>query len=125
MTKYGRKEATIFTGFCGHHDKTVFQPIEDNLFNKSDQHIFLYTYRCFAIEYHKKQEQVNMQKGMISKKPSILHMPKEENFFGGMHMAIKDFEPGKEQFDKALLNENYDILSSVIWEFNQSCWNRF
>jgi len=54
MTVYGRKEATVFTGFCGYHNKTVFQPIEDGMFDKSIQHIFLYTYRCFAIEYHKK-----------------------------------------------------------------------
>src|SRR5690606_7991642 len=24
MTKWGRKEATVFTGFCGHHDKVIF-----------------------------------------------------------------------------------------------------
>ena len=41
MTVYGRKEATVFTGFCGYHDKTVFQPIEDRMFDKSIQHIFL------------------------------------------------------------------------------------
>ena len=35
MTKWGRNEASVFTGFCGHHDKIVFQPIEDNVFDKS------------------------------------------------------------------------------------------
>src|SRR5690554_1668616 len=29
MTEYGRKEATVFTGFCGYHDNNIFQPIED------------------------------------------------------------------------------------------------
>ena len=120
MTEYGRKEATVFTGFCGYHDKTVFQPIEDNLFNKSVEQIFLYTYRCFAVEYHKKQEVVNMQRNIFAKKPSLLYMPKEDNPFGGMHMAISDFGPVKEQFDKALVDCNYDILTSVVWEFNQS-----
>jgi len=120
MTKYGRKEATVFTGFCGYHDKVVFQPIEDNLFNKSNKHMFLYTYRCFAIEYHKKQEEIKMQKNMLTKKPSLLYMSKEDNVFGGMHMAVNDFESVKEQFNNALLNENYDILSGVIWEFDQS-----
>lgn len=120
MTEYGRKEATVFTGFCGHHDKTVFQPIEDSLFNKSKEHIFLYTYRCFAVEYHKKQEIVNMGQQIFAKKPSLLHLSKEENPYGGMQMAINDFDPVKKQFDKALLDGDYDILTSVVWEFNES-----
>ena len=37
MTSYGRKEATVFTGFCGHHDKTLFQPIEDRDFEKTEE----------------------------------------------------------------------------------------
>lgn len=65
MTKWGRKEATVFTGFCGYHDNNIFQPIENNAFDKSALHIFLYTYRCFAVEYHKKQEVVNMQKSIL------------------------------------------------------------
>ena len=47
--EYGRKEASVFTGFCGFHDKTVFQPIEDNDFNGSKEQIFLYVYRAFAL----------------------------------------------------------------------------
>ncbi|OUS76589.1 hypothetical protein B1748_10845 [Paenibacillus sp. MY03] len=115
MTKWGRKEATVFTGFCGHHDKTVFQPIEDGLFDKSELHVFLYTYRCFAVEYHKKQEVVNMQKSIFKRKPSILGMP--DNPFGGMEMAIDDFQPVKQAFDNVLLTGEYGVLSSVIWEF--------
>ena len=119
MTEYGRKEATVFTGFCGYHDKILFQPIEDNLFVKSEEQIFLYTYRSFAVEYHKKQEIINMQQNIFDKKPSLLHMPKGNNPFLGMHLALNDFRPVKAKFDKALLDGKYDILTSVIWEFNQ------
>lgn len=119
ITEYGRKEATTFTGFCGFHDKTVFQPIEDSPFDKSIEHIFLYTYRCFAIEYHKKQEVVNLGRKLFTKKPSLLYLSKEQNPFGGMHLAVNDFEPVKQKFDRALLDKNYDILTSVVWEFNQ------
>lgn len=119
MTVYGRKEATVFTGFCGYHDKTVFQPIEDGMFDKSIQHIFLYTYRCFAIEYHKKQEVVNMERYMFKIKPSLADMPDEDNPYRGMHMAIDDFQNVKKIFDTALLTGNYNVLSSVVWEFDQ------
>ncbi|HFI0249983.1 TPA: YecA family protein [Streptococcus suis] len=120
MTVYGRKEATVFTGFCGYHDKTVFQPIEDGMFDKSIQHIFLYTYRCFAVEYHKKQEVVNMERNMFKIKPSLADMPDENNPYRGMHMAIDDLENVKKIFDTALLTGNYDVLSSVVWEFDHS-----
>ena len=120
MTLYGRKEATVFTGFCGYHDKTVFQPIEDRMFDKSIQHIFLYTYRCFAVEYHKKQEVVNMERNMFKIKPSLADMPDEDNPYRGMHMAIDDLQHVKRIFDTALLTGNYDVLSSVVWEFDQS-----
>lgn len=120
VTSYGRKEATVFTGFCGHHDKTVFQPIEDNLFNKSIEHIFLYTYRCFAVEYHNKQEVSKMGQNIIVKKPSLLFMQNDENPFSGINMAINDFEPVKEHFDQALQNESLDILTSIVWEFDET-----
>jgi hypothetical protein len=119
VTQYGRKEATVFTGFCGHHDKVLFQPIEDNLFNKSSEHIFLYTYRCFAVEYHRKQEVNKMGQITYTKKPSLLNLPIDENPYIGFNMAINDFEPVKEQFDKAIFNKNYDILTSIVWEFEQ------
>lgn len=44
-TKYGRKEASVFTGFCGYHDKVVFQAIEDNDFSGTAEQIF-----CMYIE---------------------------------------------------------------------------
>lgn len=117
ITRWGRKEATVFTGFCNYHDKTVFQPIEDSYFDKSELHIFLYTYRCFAVEYHKKQEVINMQKAIFKRKPSLIGMSHHDDPFGGMKLAFEDFQPVKQVFDNALLTGKYDVLSSVIWEF--------
>lgn len=119
MTSYGRKEATVFTGFCGFHDKTLFQPIEDRNFEKTEKQIFLYTYRCFAIEYHKKQEVKKMEQIIFQKKPSLVNMPKEDNPFKGQEQAIEDFHEDKKIFDKALMDKEYGVLSSVIWEFEQ------
>lgn len=120
ITEYGRKEASVFTGFCGHHDKTLFQPIEDSDFVGSVEQVFLYTYRTFAIEYHNKQEASKMGQIVYTKKPSLLKsLPADENPYGGFNMALKDFEPVKKCFDNALLNKNYDILTSIVWEFDK------
>ncbi|MBU5439810.1 hypothetical protein KQI42_17475 [Tissierella sp. MSJ-40] len=40
MTKWERKEATLFAGFCEYHNNEFFKPIENNDFNKNDEHIF-------------------------------------------------------------------------------------
>lgn len=55
MNREGRKKATTFTGFCGHHDNKIFKPIEALDFevgNKKQE--FLFAYRALAKEYHSK-----------------------------------------------------------------------
>ena len=116
-TKYGRKEASVFTGFCGYHDKVVFQAIEDNDFAGTEEQIFLYVYRAFAIEYHKKQEALEMEKFLFSKRPSLINANGFESPFTGMHLSISDLNIEKDIFDKALIEKRYDVLTSVIWKF--------
>ncbi|WP_073007618.1 YecA family protein [Clostridium amylolyticum] len=117
MPKWGRKQATVFTGFCGYHDNEVFKPIENEEFDKSELHIFLYIYRCFAIEYHKKMEVINMELILTDKLPSRIKGIQEN--FSGFELAKDDLEVCRIEFDNALLNEKYDILSSVVWEFDK------
>lgn len=116
---YGRKEATVFTGFCGYHDKTTFQPIEDYDFTATKEQIFLHVYRAFALEYHKKQEAVKMSQIMFANKPSIINSD-EYAIEGktGFDMAVSDYEEEKQLFDAALLEKRYDTLTSIIWEFD-------
>lgn len=56
---------------------------------------------------------------MFKIKPSLADIPDEDNPYRGMHMAIDDFQNVKKIFDTALLTGNYDVLSSVVWEFDQ------
>lgn len=50
--KYGRKQATVFTGFCGKHDKELFRVIEDIEFKGTEEQIFMLTYRTIASELY-------------------------------------------------------------------------
>lgn len=116
---YGRKEASVFTGFCGYHDKTFFQPIEDHNFIGTDEQIFLYVYRTFALEYHKKQEAARIEQYFFRNKPSIVDMPgRAIEGKTGFDMAINDFAAEKKIFDSAILNGRYDVLTSFVWEFD-------
>lgn|GEM_PF-460552 len=118
-TKWGRKEATVFTGFCGYHDNELFKPIENNTFNKSDEHIFLHTYRTFALGYHRKCENVRLQQIILQKKPSLVGEEEIEDMFFGDRLAVKDLEEAKTEFDRAILNKKYGILTHITWEFDK------
>ncbi|MBF2599171.1 SEC-C domain-containing protein [Listeria seeligeri] len=117
FTKWGRKEATTFTGFCGYHDKVVFQPIEDRDFNMTDEQIFLHTYRCLAANMHDKQEHVKFGESAVKK----FSLPAESDFgllnFGN-RAAVNDFSREKTIFDKALMSGTFDVLGSIVWEFD-------
>lgn len=126
ITEYGRGEATTFTGFCKHHDNILFEPIEDHMFDKSSKHIFLYTYRCFAKEYHGKKETALAAKNMeqaLFKRNAEIHKTSSStlnNYKSSCELSINDLNRVKDVFDKAILTENYNVLTSIVWEFNQS-----
>jgi hypothetical protein len=118
-TKWGRKEATVFTGFCGYHDNELFKPIENYDFDYSDRHMFLYTYRAFALCYQRKQENIKYVQGIFSKTPSIINLSEFEDIFKGDKLAINDLEKPKVIFEKAILKDEYDVLTSVVWKFEK------
>lgn len=117
--KYGRREATTFTGFCGFHDKTVFQPIEDCDFTGTDEQIFLHIYRAFALEYHKKKEATRMSQVIFAQKPSLAN---RKGFLKdgktGFQAAVSDYEDDKKIFDQAILKKEYDVLTCFVWTFD-------
>lgn len=116
----GRKIATTFTGFCKHHDKVLFQEIEDKDFVGTEKQIFLFTYRTMASHYHKKCEQANAQcisfEKMLEKGYDLSQSDNFRKFFYGLKLALDDNNREKEKFDTALLNENYNIIHSWCWE---------
>lgn len=67
MSSWGRKEATTFTGFCGYHDNEIFKEIENNNFDYSERQKFLYVYRAFALEYHRKRENIKFERQVMKK----------------------------------------------------------
>lgn len=48
----GIKKFSTFFGFCGKHDKDIFQPIEDRIFNGEKDQLNRYAYRAVCKELH-------------------------------------------------------------------------
>lgn len=113
-TEYGRKRATVFTGFCGHHDQ-MFSPIEDCDFNYEIKQVFLYIYRAFAVEYHRKMEGVKQQEEMKKyTSDSII-----DDLQLAFTLAKRDMEKDKEVFDAAILNNEFNFLNYVVYDFDK------
>lgn len=55
IKRVGRNKASIFTGFCNYHDRSIFRPIEEReyLLNDVEQN-FLFSYRAFALAYYER-----------------------------------------------------------------------
>jgi len=109
----GRNVATTFTGFCGYHDNLLFEPIEDKEYLGDEQQQFLFAYRTFAFEYHKKLEAQNAHKKVADIKPSFI---KNEQYLGlaeNYELGVSDSLRHKEKFDEALINGDYSIVETV------------
>lgn len=114
-----KNKATTFYGFCDIHDTEVFKPIETSKYSKSDEQHFLFAYRAFAQEYHKKKRLMKSLQDCIKEKPSML---KDDSFLYNYRMRQLDiFDIGsyKQIFDNSILNEDYDILENYIVEYDR------
>lgn len=111
--KQGRKVASTFWGFCDYHDTIVFEPIENYDYDKSLFQTFLYTYRTFSWHYYLKEAQMN--KNIFIQENTKLDL-KDNEFFVGTQLGIKDNEKLKEKFDNAILNKDYSLINYYVWE---------
>lgn len=116
LIKYGRKQATTFTGFCGEHDKKIFQPIEDENWQVNAKNVFLFSYRTFASEYQVKMESSNRFR-ILRDKLGNNQGPTE--YERGVSMSIEDLADEKRLFDDFLLNGGKPPINYISWKIHQ------
>lgn len=71
--KQGIKKFSTFKGFCQHHDKKIFQPIEDKSFIASDKQMHIYAYRAASKELHANLESSELCKNLLGDKVDDLY----------------------------------------------------
>lgn len=63
IKRVGRNKASIFTGFCNYHDRSIFCPIEEREYLLDDvEQNFLFAYRAFALAYYERFSSYEFQK---------------------------------------------------------------
>lgn len=111
----GRKIASTFTGFCGKHDK-VFSDIENKPYEKKSKQNFLLAYRAFAFEAHRKAEATNIFGATVAQRPSILKDETQLMIYRGYQAAMADNLYLKKIFDKAIVEEDYHVIQTLVIE---------
>ncbi|HPL71788.1 MAG TPA: SEC-C metal-binding domain-containing protein [Rectinema sp.] len=127
LIKRGISQISTFTGFCAHHDKELFSPIEDVDFEIDEESIFLLTYRSVCHELFNKVAQSN------SAEYNLLHGTKDvdqqvkprmqqllEYHRDASKAGASDLDVTKSKLDIMLVNKDYQKLRYKVFEINKS-----
>lgn len=114
-----KNKATTFTGFCEIHDTLVFQDIETKEIDvTSSKQCFLFAYRAFALELHKKKESLKSIQQLFKVRPTLSKVRDYIARYRYIELSVNDVSVYKKFFDDALINENYDMIQSTTFTFD-------
>lgn len=125
LTSVAIKRASTFTGFCTHHDKTLFSPIEDKPITLSDEQLFLLAYRSIARELYAKEG--NSQTAETLRKVDRGRTEVEQVFIQGtasqynrgVNLALTELNKIKNTLDELLTHGDFKNLNHFVVEFSQ------
>lgn len=115
-----RNAASTFTGFCKYHDDIVFKDIDTKGYDNSDLQSFLYAYRAFSYVYHTKLCAFRSLQNLAQKNPGLNHEPDFVDCYRSYQKGINTANFYREIFDKYVTEKRYDLLTTIIFELNQS-----
>ena len=112
----GKKTASTFFGFCGYHDKKIFQKIEDRPIDlNNDEQCFLLSYRAFAKEHHTKQESLQgYNTNEWYNKRESEHI--KEGLTEGTELGLRDSEIVKKRLNEILEKKQYSELEYFVYQ---------
>lgn len=123
----GLRETSVFNGFCGHHDKSLFSPIEDASFICAPHQIYLHAFRAVAKESYLKRRQADSipTKEMIREIHNIpadlpFELPPEiEEHRALSHRGADEIERLKKRYDEYYLSSDWTRISTTVIPFGK------
>ncbi|MGG5238036.1 hypothetical protein ACQZ2F_00575 [Pseudomonas lurida] len=120
--RVGVNKASTFSGFCSHHDKMLFSPIEDFPFHINKQHCFLVAFRAVSRELYVKndvskvyQDLKGFDKGRALMQQFMLQRVANE-IISANDLSKSDLIYIKEKLDDMLVGGSYSELKHVVFE---------
>jgi len=115
----GWRKASTFPGFCGFHDKKLFEPLEDKTFSGTKEQCFLLAYRCVAFEFYAKKysgQQSKLRQVLAAKSQEMSQLIGDFNL--GVELGLNDSNVHKSRYDAVLESKNWNAVHAVLIEFD-------
>lgn len=120
----GVNKASVFPGFCSHHDSSLFRALETEPFSYTEQQCAQLSYRAIARERHYKtlgRDVNDFLKGSDGGRTLSEQVAIQEFFasYGtGLSLADADLGRAIKQHHEALLATDYGRFESMVLEFS-------
>jgi len=117
--------ATTFTGFCSPHDNALFKPIDEGNLVPTREQVFLLHYRALCRELYVKRPSVMTNQLLREldrgKPPTVQAMLQGLVTARGsvIDESIKQLEADKASGDRALLAQDYSVISGCFLTFRR------
>ncbi len=125
VKRVGINQASTFSGFCGHHDKVTFSPVEDAPFAATDEQCFLLGYRAMCRELYQKTKALKATSYMrtLDRGRPVQQQVGWQRLLDGMERGqaagCRDLARRKSDFDRILLSGSFsEALHYVILTSN-------
>ena len=123
--RIGVAHASTFMGFCGFHDNSLFEPIEQANFDLDEKAAFLLAYRAIAYEFLTKRqalEAISVNRKMDKGKnfetqigiQQYVHLYKE-----GLIRGMQDLSYWKRKYDEGLASGSYSGIKHYAIRFGE------
>lgn len=100
--KISRNKASTFFGFCDKHDTELFKPIEQFPYIGTEEQNFLFAFRSFASEYHKKIRALENMRNLFKEHPYLLLESSAVRTYKVAKIDVEDYK------------HNYNLLTGYI-----------
>lgn len=126
LKKVGIKDASVFYGFCGKHDRELFSCIENESFTGRPDQCLAVAYRTISRELYGKDAGAHLRetlrgadKGLRPFEQFVLQKMLDEISIGN-NAARRELKATHDMFTSALAGGRTDVISSIIFEFAES-----
>lgn len=112
--KIGKKQASVFYGFCKYHDEEYFKIIEDIPFRGTDEQNYWFAYRAHCFEAHRKYRLKKSYSSLFKKTPEATRNKQLSNNYRGNELSIRDTEVDYNRFKSIFEAREFDKLESFV-----------
>lgn len=119
LKKVHINNATVATCFCKAHDDAIFTKIEKPQYSLAllnDEQLFLFAYKTFAFELYKEIVAQKFQMNMFANAPQTTKNWSSVYQYRNAILKLKDLNYYKEYFDKAIKEQDYGRIETVVIE---------